>query len=413
MTYERETVSFENCLVLIFESQALSIMAANGTILSDSDAVQQTKLILNVYVDSTLCALGFVGNILILFILNTEKNANSNIFLTKVLAVYDTLYLSHASIYIVLRTALQCYGYQEVYQATNPYILMVSLPFGWIAQTGTIWVTVLLAVDRHWAVSRPLQALSVCTVRNARIAAGVTSLLVVLFNLPRFPYYYRVATQTAINDTFVAHVRVDLPNWNEDVYRYLYHISLTLIFLYIIPLTALAIFNVLLIRVLREAKRTRQRLSVVATSSPQRKASASTVHNAAITFNLVVIITKFIVCETPDFVAAMLASDKRISTTDEFKVYNALKETLLILNSVLNFYIYCAFNRRFRAALRTCCCERLDAHSRRRNSSTAHASCSSITQPPTRVSTSVSSLSGVVHKGTQTENNAAAGSQFW
>ena len=188
---------------------------ANISVVSECDAVVTTKLVVNVYINSLLCLLGFVGNFCVLFVLNREKYVNSNIFLMKVLAVYDILFLIHTLIYTVIRSAFQILGPKQVYYDINPYIVTLDLPFGWIAQTGTIWITMLLAMDRYWAISRPFQTLRICTLRNARIATLITTVLAILFNLPRFPYYYRVATQSSNNDTFVAHVNIDLPNWKR------------------------------------------------------------------------------------------------------------------------------------------------------------------------------------------------------
>ena len=365
-------------------------------VLSESDAVAATKLVINVYIDSLLCLLGFVGNFGILYVLHHEKHVNSNIFLMKVLAVYDILFLIHTLIYTVFRSALQIFGPKKIYYEINPYIVALDLPFGWIAQTGTIWITMLLAMDRYWAVSRPFRALRICTVRNARNAAAITTVLAILFNLPRFPYYYRVATQSKNNETFVAHAEIDLPNWDEDLYRYLYHITLTFIFLYIVPLTALAVFNYLLIRVLRQAKNARARMSVtVATQS----GSYTEKYSTTVTLNLVIVITKFIICETPDFLSAILASINQVSLTDAYKIYNWFKEMLLICNSVLNFYIYCLFNGRFRNTLLVSCgCRKRPAE---RQMSAALISCSSLNPVPT-TSTTHLRPTAMVSKSTQT-----------
>ena len=366
------------------------------TVLSESEDVVTTKLVINVYIDSLLCLLGFVGNIGILYVLNHEKHVNSNIFLMKVLAVYDILFLIHTLIYTVLRSALQIFGPEKIYYEINPYIVTLDLPFGWIAQTGTIWITMLLAMDRYWAISRPFQAICICTVRNARIATAVTTVLAILFNLPRFPYYYRVATQSTNNETFVAHVKIDLPNWDDDLYRYLYHITLTFIFLYIIPLTSLTVFNYLLICVLRRAKRARARMSV--TTSTQSSGSL-TIHNTTVTLNMVIVITKFIICETPDFISGILASINEVSLTDEYKIYNCFKEMLLICNSVLNFYIYCLFNSRFRNTLLVSC--RCRKRPTERQMSVALVSCSSLNPVPA-TSTTHLQPTAMVSKSTQT-----------
>ncbi len=376
----------------------------NITQLRNPDIVEQTRLVVNIYIDSVLCFLGLVGNALILIVLSREKNTNSNIFLMKVLAGYDFLYLLHSVIYTVLRSSLQHAGLYSLYNQINPYVVTIDVPIAWIVQTGIIWTTVMLAVDRYWALSRPFQALTVCTVRNARIAAAVTTLLAILFNLIRFPYYHKIATVSLNNDTFVAHAKVDLHNWNDDLYRYLYHITLTFIFLYIIPITTLGVFNYLLIRVLRRAKYARARMSVTVTTSPtHRSANSTQKHNATVTLNMVIVISKFILCETPDFISAVLASINGVSMTDEYKVFNCLKEMLLISNSVLNFYIYCLFNGKFRDSLLVTCGCRKTPRRRNRLMSSGQLSCSSVNPSLPSANTSAANLPAMASKSTQTQ----------
>ena len=71
---------------------------------------------------------------------------NFNIFLVKVLALCDILFLIHTLMYTMLRLALQIYVPEQVYYNINLYTVTLDLPYRLIAQTGTIWITLLLAV---------------------------------------------------------------------------------------------------------------------------------------------------------------------------------------------------------------------------------------------------------------------------
>lgn len=325
-----------------------------GSVLA-STTHNTVTLVINVYMDAILCIFGYVGNLLILYVLHKDTSHNSNTVLMQALAVYDLFFLTHTMLYTVLRSVYPTTGALKAYHDIGPYIVAFDLPFGWTAQTGTIWLTMLLAVDRYIAISRPFKAMVICTVVNARKAIIITTVIALLFNLPRFPHYYLVAMYTNSNATFVAHIKTQLPYWNTDVYHYLYHIALTMIFLFIIPLISLSVVNMQLMRALRSARERRQ--SMGANSSPRRH------HNVTIILNVVLVISKFIMCETPDLIAGVIGAFESVAATEAFLIFSPIKEMMLVLNSTLNFYIYCIFNSRFRQTLAhecpccRCCCQ--------------------------------------------------------
>ena len=119
--------------------------------------------------------------------------------------------------------------------------------------------------------------------------------------------------------------------------------------MFTIPLTALVVFNTCLVRNLNKSIKLRQQLNHTPFKS---------VHNIAITLNLVIIITKFIICETPDFIAAVLGIWDEIRSKTEYKYFSTVKEMLLVFNSSVNFYIYLLFNTKFRGTLKQMCCYR-------------------------------------------------------
>ena len=311
----------------------------------EEQSLLSLSLAVNVIINGALCVLGYVGNILTIVALSKDKVYNSNILLMQVLAGYDIFFLTHTLLYTVLRSVYPATGALQAYHDKSPYIIAFVLPFGWIAQTGTIWFTTALAADRYIGITRPFKALTLCTLQNTRKVVIGLSIGAFLFNFPRFFYYFNVAVNSDNNSTFIAHVRVELPGFDANIYRYVYHITLTFIFLYIIPLTSLTVLNYKLIKTLRTASITRKRMSMSRAGSPTNK------QNLTITLNLVIVITKFILCETPDFISSIVGAIPESSNKTEYKMFNTIKEMLLVFNSAVNFYIYCIFNIKFRENL--------------------------------------------------------------
>jgi hypothetical protein len=84
------------------------------------------------------------------------------LYFQQVLSVIDTLLLlSTCPLYIVatLHEYFKLGNEDHIY-----YTRAYALPFAYIAQTATIWVTVLVAFNRYIAVCQPFKAARLCTV---------------------------------------------------------------------------------------------------------------------------------------------------------------------------------------------------------------------------------------------------------
>lgn len=82
---------------------------------------------------------------------------------------------------------------------------------GWTAQTCSIWLITLVAVDRYIFICHPFKAMRHVTVSRARWVVVGTFAASLLFNTPRFFYYYHLNFGTApalanSTATFVSHV---------------------------------------------------------------------------------------------------------------------------------------------------------------------------------------------------------------
>ena len=331
------------------------------------------NFIVNVVVDGILCILGFFGNILTIIVFQKLKKT-SNCIILQALAVFDSLFLLYVVVYVVLRS-LQSYTESlPALKAAEPYIVAFVLPLGWTSQTGTIWLLTVAAVDRYIAVSRPLKAKSLCTPKAARIAVTVTTLAAVLFNSPRWPNYYFVAflpkTTSHSDSTFVSHVSVQINLWDEYLYKIIYHITLTYIFIFIIPLIVLVTLNTLLILEVSKADKLRSSMMQMTktkneepnktqstrriidsntniSTNNQEKENRYSKNSRRITVMIIVVVSIFIFCQLPDLIASIIGRFNPDPTIYEY--YNGAKEMLLVFNTSCNFFIYLYFNRRFRA----------------------------------------------------------------
>ena len=66
-----------------------------------------------------------------------------------------------------------------------PYITPWVYPVGMIAQTGSVYLTICVTIERYVAVCLPLKARYLCTFGRAKIYVAGVGFGAVLYNLPR------------------------------------------------------------------------------------------------------------------------------------------------------------------------------------------------------------------------------------
>lgn len=144
---------------------------------------------------------GFLCNIVCLIVmsqpgLNRGRGSSVNVVLTSMAGI---------DIVVLLSSLLMCGlpGIVNYYQLSgwhdnswinwlsNTYPLATPLvyPIGMAAQTASVYLTVIVTIERYIAVCWPLEARSICTQRRARILVIVVCSGAVLYNISRFFEY--------------------------------------------------------------------------------------------------------------------------------------------------------------------------------------------------------------------------------
>jgi hypothetical protein len=317
--------------------------------------------IINSIVDGVICSLGFVGNALILCVLQNGGAKTSNSIFLQILAISDSCYLVYGVLYLVLPSIHKQTGFLKVIDDHKNYIVTAVMPMAWTALTASTWLVMTIAVDRYAVVAYPLKASRWCTPKKAMWVGGAILILATLFNLVRWPRYYFVSFHSSVqtNATYLSHLKDDIPGWNKDLYRDVYHIGLTYVFIFLVPMIIISVMNLLLIRELHKSSRRRWHLASTASSLKKLREEQS---RNNVTHMLVIVITLFLVCQLSDFVSAVVSSGDFHVNQKLLSYYQGIKEALLLLGCSCNFYIYALFYKRFRFSLaKLCGCRRSDS----------------------------------------------------
>ena len=219
---------------------ATTATSASATSSTTSSTDFQTAV--ELYVISLLIVVGLVGNVVSVIVLRRDKERRDVLFLLQALAVADLLYLLAAALRYPLKYLLPGERFVEM----QPIVFPLLKTF----QTVTIWMMVLVTVDRFSCVCRPLDAPRLFNSAARRRYAVAVFAVGFAYNAPRYAdscvyRWYdvctrRVYTRMSYRESFTSPIYYDI--YGDILYTLL---------LYIGPLTILIFMNCKLVQAIR------------------------------------------------------------------------------------------------------------------------------------------------------------------
>ena len=171
----------------------------------------------------------------------------------------------------------------------------------------------------------------------------------IVYNLPRF-FERRVVIDTCQGVSLPRTEKTELRESRD--YFLVYKTACYFIFRAVGPLVALIVLNAELISALRAVRRRRRRLLV---HKSNERGAGRNGGGENLTLMLITVVTVFIVCQLPNlgiriaFTANVFAPPGAVQLNIESLRYaNVASNALLILNSAINFAIYCLVGKKFR-----------------------------------------------------------------
>ena len=310
-----------------------------------------------------ICACGILGIILTIIVLSHKNMSTSTNCYLMALAIADLIFLVLLIPRLVethLRVHTPAY---YTYQIVTTY----SIKIGNICLLASIWITVMLAVERYIAICRPFLAAKLCTVPRARVLILLIYSAAVLVRMVNF-WQHRVNSAFHITSNSTIHYIQP----SEFAYHHFWFVYAWLVDVFmasILPFSLLLIMNTLLIRAVKRSTRYIQRNQLAT-----RRRSSSTVQREELQVStmLISVIIVFFVCQAPYVVYIALTTTGLVHlTTTGFFLFRDVTMLLLTLKSAVNFILYCWFSERFRVTLRHTVCVKqcLDAVNKNTQSS--------------------------------------------
>ena len=307
-----------------------------------------------------MCVFGLCGNTISFLVLQWEKQNHAATFLLQTMAVADNIFLLTSGCSLMLSTILPMIRNDDDSMVTV-YLQVYAWPLVYITQMWTVWITVLIALNRYIAICRPFQAQLLCTLSRVRMQVAVAAIVTIVYNIPRFLEHHIVHVTTVdatTNTTRVDTTANETRMKQNSHYNFVYENLLYCLFVFLGPLVILIFLNISLARELYEIRR-----RLLQRHLPQ--GSDSEEHN--LTLVMMIIVLFFIICQTPAFGNQLLYQYVKYVCGQPYFYYFHISNLMVQANSCFNFVIYCAFRKQFRVRLRAfcrCCRPRTLAHMR-------------------------------------------------
>jgi|SRR6218665_1773370 len=330
------------------QTPGLTLSPKNDTYAAARNLIDICRVVVGTYVVFALCVFGLLGNIVTIVILKRDPDKESTtVWLLKALAVIDSSYLLFTLLFL---GSLRIWYTQmnEISITLYNLIRFALSPMSHVTHSLTIWLVILITIDRYLAICKPLNV-SWRNLRRMKITVLVLFVLAALFSTPpsvleglmtmhytkcRYNYAnHSMAEKDACFQTYLG---------MYDGLR-IYNVSFYFMFRAIGPLIIIILLNLRITWALRTLKKKREKM--MQQMNTERR----------IAMMLILVVVVFIICQMPSilFHFAYLL-DKRYSDILKWPTFYCARQisfVLQVLNSSVNFIIYCLISRRFNRTL--------------------------------------------------------------
>lgn len=297
-----------------------------------------------------------LNSLIAVVLLQKQLRSPTNILLLAI-ALYDTMTgLFPFPAYIYMYTFKKCDDYPPFNFGWFHRINYEILPF--IFHTCSIWVTVVLAIQRYIYVCHSEKAKRWCTVPMALKAIACVNVLALIVAIPMFfEGSFHPQTIHSLHDPkqiFDACLVLDHSQNPKFSTFFSAYPVLRALLINIGPCTILVILNAILVERMREAKQNRERLI------KKRFLESRAQEQTSVTLMLVIVVTLFLIVEVPIALQLIISGLLKLIKPDLFSEFlntaGQLLNFAVLLSYPINFFIYCRMSRAFRDAFTELLC---------------------------------------------------------
>ncbi|XP_050738833.1 FMRFamide receptor-like isoform X2 [Eriocheir sinensis] len=295
--------------------------------------------------------LGVVGNTVTIVVLTRRQmRSSTNSYLTA-LAISDLLYL----VFIFSLSIRHHPGMNKPHHWIYWHYFRYALWLTDASSSTSIWLTVTFTIERYIAVCHPIKGKVFCT--ESRAKRVIVAVFVLCFSLTASTPHEWVILRTT-DSSGQTLLMMDY-SWlgSHKTYKKVFYWFTAVIFI-LLPLVLLAVFNSVLIHIVKQSRATRRTM----TNSAVERDSHSQSQENKITIMLIAVVLLALFCQLP--VAVMLVyqslhQSKRGSSSFYIELgLGNIFNLLAAINAACNFVLYCAMSDKYRRTFLSTFCSR-------------------------------------------------------
>lgn len=321
-----------------------SFAAANGSFEEDKMKPPEYVRIINGFVIPVLAVVILITNAVVIAVFKRQKTYGASQAGLVGVAVSDTLTMLFPAPFYFVEYCLQ-------YQIPCEFVSLknwISLFLPTITHTASIWLTLLLAIQRYMYVCHPFTARKVCTLRNTTVLIILTYILAILMHLSRFI----VSKIVYISETNCVYWFSEYIDVNAYLISYLF---IRIILIQFVPCISLIVLNAKMICGLRNI--TNKKIEMNCNSE---NSSSAVKENMRVTIMIVCMAAITLLVELPVGIIQCLYVDIYLSgaTFDQYnlQISERIVNLLIILSYPVNFLLFCSMSSEFKQTLKHMCC---------------------------------------------------------
>ena len=330
---------------MVHNSTLSAVCEDNSSETWDVGGFQVAVTVLERYIVPLVCGFGLVGNLAAVVVLR-RLPAKATVCLLTALAATDWLFLLLELVSVYIRDFV-CVDMDLIWS-----VLLHS-------RMASVWLVVVLSLERYIIVCHPLHVHSICTVGNAKRIIRIVLLLCVVYI--SFDYIHMIV-QTASDDSRT------VGRTHSIFYFMIYRSVLDPLVLFLIPFNVLFILNIKLIKSIGKAHREHSLLSQKESDGSTRTEGTRGISpKPSTTLNIITVVSVFLLTQPLILVNNIWQLDHQYlgqaifngDCVEMFRyVIRPSAVCLLAVPSALNFIIYTLFYRKFRnyIKMKLCCC---------------------------------------------------------
>lgn len=300
------------------------------------------------YIANVVCIFGVISNILNVIVLTRKHMITPTNCILTALAIADLLtmitYLVYATYFYIATEPKPEYSHSAGWM----YFIMIHNHFIITCHNMAMWFTVTLAVFRYIFVCHHTIASRLCSLQRAILTIGIVVVATILVCVPNYFLYEVIpVSQEHKNLTGYWILHSELVKENPS-----YKIAIFWFFgviMKVAPCILLSVISTLIILTMKRASERRIRLL------KQTRASDHDVnheHNRT-TYMLVSVVLFFVITEFPQGILAMISGLNDHFFDDIYSNLGDVMDLLVLLNSAVNFILYCIMSQQFRDTFRS------------------------------------------------------------